>query len=337
MVKSKQQQMFVEKNGVIYQVVPQGEDNFDEEVVKHSRKRAAPATKMIKSVASKGIAKKGAAAKKTVSRTKVVVPAKRAPAANTKLAKTKAVKKAVTKTAAKKVVVPKKTTKVVTKKVAAPKKAKKVVAEVEEPSYVEVEDDMNEQQLAELSAKQEAKLYKKYKKFCKDYEKKRASKDYASLADWKKCDKLFTSAASILVRYKGLKKSDLTSQKHLPQAVDPLRARGEAQFHEALRIAETLSEEDREKLWACQVRNMGVTAFDNLITKKEYADRVRATQPAAAAQVGEEMMIEAAEEQQEEVVEEQEQQMEEQVAEEQEEQITSAEEVTPAEGEAPSA
>jgi hypothetical protein len=259
MAKTKQQKVYVQgKNGVIYEV--SNDDNFDEEVVKQTKKSAQ----------TKG--KKVAASKKVVKKTVSKAPVNKALA---KVAAKKAVQKKVAGPAKK---ITKPTKKVVTlpaKKTAAKKKVAKKVVEDDE-SFIEGEDD--EQELMKLSAEREKKLYKKYKRFCKEYERKAATKDYNSLAEWKKCDKLFTSAASILARYDGLKKSDLTSQKHLPQAVDPLRARGEAQYLEAVRILETLPEKDRAEFWKCQVRNQGVTCFENLITKKKYAERLHNVQ-----------------------------------------------------------
>jgi hypothetical protein len=69
--------------------------------------------------------------------------------------------------------------------------------------------------------------------------------------------------------------ADLSNQKHLPKAIEPLRAKGEAQFEEAKRIIETLAEGELNLLWTAQERNRDVQSFDELVTKQEFKDAQR--------------------------------------------------------------
>lgn len=254
MVKQREEAQFVkDAQGNVYQLV-NDDDDFEEEVVRYQRKKPTPKAAAKKAVPATKTTKKVTKTAKKLSKSIIV--------GKTKMATKKAAATKVTKSSAK-------ATKKVTKKA-----AKKRKVNTEETSFVDEDEEATEEELKVLADKQEAKLYRKYKKFCKEYEKKKANNDYDSLPEWKKADRLLTSAASILVRYRGLKQSDLSGQGHLPQAVDPLRARGEAQYQEAIRISAALPTTDAELLWGTQIRNRG-SDFENLITKKEYAERTK--------------------------------------------------------------
>lgn len=118
--------------------------------------------------------------------------------------------------------------------------------------------------------KEEEKKYHQCKRFVKQYEKKMAKKKWEALPEWKKASELLKNAASILARYKTLLVADLTSQKYLPEAVEPLRAKGESQFQEAQTYIAKLSAEDSAKLWEEQIRNKDAKRFEDLITKTKW-------------------------------------------------------------------
>lgn len=256
MPKSKQPVLVQDDDGAVYELVPvkqTAHEDFDEEVVDYGKKRTKSKTPPSKDSKQSSKAKGSKSTKATKKPSSNITKSSKSSAKNTKQGP-KAAKQ--TKQA---------------KKAAKPKirKPKKVV---EDDGLIEEKDDG---QIAEEAAEEQKKMYRKYKRFCTRYEKKEAQKKFDSLADWKKADKLWTSAASILVRHKALdsKKGDLTA--HLPDAVGPLRARGEAQFLQGKQLIDGLIDEHLALFWNAQIRNKGVTKYEDLITKKTYAERLK--------------------------------------------------------------
>jgi hypothetical protein len=250
-------------------------DEFDEEpVARKSTKRSGKTVKKATKVAGKRSLK---VVNKTSKKARALAPAPKITKKVTKVGKTAKTAKTVAKVAKKAATTTKRATKA------------KETEEVE----------LDETQLQELNQKERLRMYKKCKRFCNAFEKEEAKRKYESLEEWKKVDLLITSAASILSRWRGLKGSKKTfaKSKHLPGAVDPLRKKGEDQLKLALEKAANLSPEDAAKLWQVQERNVGVTNFDDLITKKTYTSRKlglpEPVQQEAEAEVAAELVMES--------------------------------------------
>lgn len=119
----------------------------------------------------------------------------------------------------------------------------------------------------------EIELEKKYNN-CVAYisKHKKRKNEKTEIPAWKKANVMLTNAAAILARLKALEGSQLQANVPLSQAVPKLREKGEKMFKEALEIVEKLSLEDQDKFWSLQIRNKGVTNFDDLKTIKTHQE-----------------------------------------------------------------
>ena len=130
---------------------------------------------------------------------------------------------------------------------------------------------------SKLIETKEKKFYTYCRKFVKAQDKKRNDANWEKKSPAEKADVFMTKAASIYKRYYGLCKNDLenTSTKPIKQAIGPLRERGEKNFRTALEIVNGLPEEEKEKFWKLQERNRGVTEFTQLVTKRDYQEKMK--------------------------------------------------------------
>jgi hypothetical protein len=90
---------------------------------------------------------------------------------------------------------------------------------------------------------------------------------------WQQADQLWTTAASTLVKYKGLQAAALPEGSRLVQAIPRLYEDGEKKYRAGCDMIKQLSPEDLDKFWSAQERNKGASKFEELITKKEYSIR----------------------------------------------------------------
>lgn len=119
----------------------------------------------------------------------------------------------------------------------------------------------------------EIELEKKYN-YCVAFvtKYKKIKNEKSEMPAWKKANVMLTNSAAILARLKALEGSQLQANVPLSQAVPKLREKGEKMFKEALEIVEKLSLEDQDKFWSLQIRNKGVTKFDDLKTIKTHQE-----------------------------------------------------------------
>lgn len=155
------------------------------------------------------------------------------------------------------------------------------------------EEVLDEEAMQAKTMEERRKKYLRCCKFKREYEKEENAKKWDEMDPVLKADKLLTKAASIRKIWDSLVKKDLSEKGQLSNAVGPLRSTGERKFEEAMQIVASLKPEDVDRLWQLQVRNKDVKSFDELVTKKAYADAAKppcagadptpaAEQPAAA-------------------------------------------------------
>jgi hypothetical protein len=229
-------------------------DDFEEESQSRARKRSNSKTK-------KPIPKK---------QTKKVVPKQQ-----------KVVKKAIA---------------ITKKKTAAPKAvASKKTGKTLDPAILLSQSNVSEDFLRSMTEKERRKFVKKCQRIVNQDKKEQKAAKFKKLPLWQQADALMTNAGSVLARVKGLGKADLTKpdRRHLPEAVGPLRKTGERDFARAMEIVAGLSATDAAKFWDRQSRNLGVTCFDKLVTKKSVEPTKQpAAAPAAEAPAAEAMTVE---------------------------------------------